>query len=301
MSSRKLFVNLAVCDLKGSKEFFSQLGFEFDPRFTDDKAACMIISEEAYVMLLMEPFFKGFTKRELCDTSKQTEALLALSCSSRAEVDELVKKAIAAGGQYAMEPQDHGFMYDWSFYDLDGHHWEVLWMDESATGSARGKQKITLTAKIVPHLWFVDQAVEAAHFYVSLFPDSRVDSVTPIPADTPSGPAGSVAVVEFTLAGQPFQAISAGPLDPFNHAISFIVNCTDQAEVDHLWEALSAGGTLEECGWLRDRYGVCWQIVPAVLGELMKDPDRNRARRVAEAMLKMKKLDIQGLEKAYRE
>src|SRR5512139_3141176 len=100
-------------------------------------------------------------------------------------------------------------------------------------------------AKIVPHLWFADQAVEAANFYVSLFPDSHVDSITPIPAETPSGPAGSVSVVEFTLAGQQFQAISAGPLDPFNHAISFIVNCKDQAEIDRLWDALSAGGTIE--------------------------------------------------------
>ena len=154
-------------------------------------------------------------------------------------------------------------------------------------------------AKIVPHLWFVDQAVEAANFYVSLFPDSHVDSVTRIPAETPSGPAGSVSVVEFTLAGQQFQAISAGPLDPFNHAISFIVNCNDQAEIDRLWDALSAGGTIEECGWLRDRYGMSWQIVPAVLGEMMKDPDRTRARRVTEAMLKMKKFDIQSLKKAY--
>jgi uncharacterized protein len=127
--SRKLFVNLAVRDLKKSMEFFSKLGFEFNPKFTDDKAACMIISEEAYVMLLAEAFFKTFTKRELCDTTRQTEGLFALSCSSRAEVDELVSKAIAAGGKHAAEPQDHGFMYGWSFYDLDGHHWEVLWMD----------------------------------------------------------------------------------------------------------------------------------------------------------------------------
>jgi predicted lactoylglutathione lyase/predicted 3-demethylubiquinone-9 3-methyltransferase (glyoxalase superfamily) len=299
MSTRKMFVNLAVRDLKKSMEFFSALGFRFNPQFTDDKAACMIISEEAYVMLLMEPFFKGFTERALCDTSTQTEALLALSCRSRAEVDETVKKAIAAGGRHAMQRQDHGFMYGWSFYDLDGHHWEVLWMDESSTGAAASKRKITPTAKILPHLWFVHEAVEAANFYVSLFPDSHVDSLTPLQADTPSGPAGSVSVVEFTLAGQPFQAISAGPLDPFNHAISFVVNCDDQAEVDRLWDALSAGGTIERCGWLRDRYGVCWQIVPTVLGEMMKDPDRNRARRVAEAMLEMKKLDIQGLQKAY--
>src|SRR5512134_1237216 len=134
--------------------------------------------------------------------------------------------------------------------------------------------------KIVPHLWFAEKAIEAARFYVSLFPGSRVDGVTAIPADTPSGPAGSVEVVEFTLAGQQFMAINAGPLDPFNHAISFIVNCADQAEIDRLWDALSAGGVVEQCGWLRDRYGVAWQILPAVLGELIRDPDRGRARRV---------------------
>lgn len=161
------------------------------------------------------------------------------------------------------------------------------------------KTKMTPSAKIVPHLWFVDQAVEAAEFYVTLFPDSRVDSVTAIPADTPSGPAGSVQIVEFTLAGQPFMAISAGPLDPFNHAISFIVNCTDQAEVDRLWDALSDGGTIEQCGWLRDRYGVSWQIVPTQLGAMMKDTDRDRSRRVMEAMLQMKKFDIARLEQAY--
>jgi predicted 3-demethylubiquinone-9 3-methyltransferase (glyoxalase superfamily) len=160
-------------------------------------------------------------------------------------------------------------------------------------------QKITPGSKIVPCLWFVEQAVEAANFYVSLFPDSRVDSVTTIPAETPGGPAGSVPVVEFTLAGQPFMAISAGPFDPFNHAISFMVNCADQAEVDRFWDALSAGGAIEQCGWLRDRYGVCWQIVPTALGEMMKDPDRGRARRVMEALLQMKKLDIARLERAY--
>jgi predicted 3-demethylubiquinone-9 3-methyltransferase (glyoxalase superfamily) len=157
-----------------------------------------------------------------------------------------------------------------------------------------------IPSTIVPHLWFADKAVEAAQFYVSLFPSSRVDSVTPIPADTPSGPAGSVDVVEFTLAGQQFMAINAGPLDPFNHAISFLVNCKDQAEIDRLWDALSAGGTIEQCGWLKDRYGLSWQISPIVLGEMMKDRDRGRARRVMEAMLQMKKLDIAGLERAYR-
>jgi predicted lactoylglutathione lyase len=131
-TSRKLFVNLGVGDLKRSMAFFSALGFEFNPRFTDDKAACMIVSEEAFVMLLSEPFLKTFTRRELCDTSRQTEALFALSCTSREEVDALVNRALEAGGQHAMPPQDHGFMYGWSFYDLDGHHWEVLWMDPKA-------------------------------------------------------------------------------------------------------------------------------------------------------------------------
>jgi len=154
-------------------------------------------------------------------------------------------------------------------------------------------------SKIVPHLWYSERAAEAAEFYVSLFPNSKVDRVTPISADTPSGPAGSVSVVEFTLAGQPFMAISAGPLDPFNHAVSFLVNCEDQAEIDRLWDALSSGGQPEQCGWVRDRYGLCWQIVPKRLGELMKSSDRTRAKRVMEAMLKMKKLDIAGLEAAY--
>ena len=157
----------------------------------------------------------------------------------------------------------------------------------------------TQTAKIVPHLWFADKAIEAANFYTSLFPDSRVEEVTGTPADSPGGRAGSVQIVEFTLAGRPFMAMNAGPLDPFNHAISFIVNCDNQAEVDRLWDALGKGGTIEQCGWLKDRYGVSWQIVPTVLGEMMKDKDRERARRVMEAMLQMKKLDIAGLEKAY--
>jgi hypothetical protein len=130
--ARKIFVNLAVRDLPKSMEFFSALGFTFNKQFTDDKAACMVISEEAYVMLLSEPFFKSFTRREQCDTARATEALLALSCESRAEVDAIVRKAIDAGGSHAMDPQDHGYMYGWSFYDLDGHHWEVLWMDPNA-------------------------------------------------------------------------------------------------------------------------------------------------------------------------
>jgi uncharacterized protein len=134
--SRKLFVNLAVRNLKRSVDFFSTLGFTFDPKFTDDHATCMIVSDEAFVMLLEQDFFRGFTRNQLCDTSTHTEALFALSCASRTEVDELVAAAVAAGGKHAMEPQDHGFMYGWSFYDPDGHHWEVFWMDPDANPNA---------------------------------------------------------------------------------------------------------------------------------------------------------------------
>jgi uncharacterized protein len=131
---RQIYVNLPVRDLSRSMEFFSKLGFEFNRKFTDDKAACMVINQDAYVMLLGEPFFKTFTRRELCNTGTHTEALFALSCPSRAEVDKMVERAIAGGGTHALEAKDHGFMYAWSFYDLDGHHWEVLWMDPAAIG-----------------------------------------------------------------------------------------------------------------------------------------------------------------------
>ncbi len=130
--SRKIFVNLPVHDLERAKRFFGALGFSFNRQFTDEKAACMVIGEDAYVMLLTRPFFSTFTKRAICDTSAHTEGLFALSCASRAEVDEMVTRAVAAGGAHAMDPVDHGFMYGWSFYDPDGHHWEVLWMDPKA-------------------------------------------------------------------------------------------------------------------------------------------------------------------------
>ena len=130
--SRKVFVNMPVRDLSASMAFWKKLGFEFNPKFTDENAASMILSEEAYVMLLQQKFFETFTKREVADPSKTTEMLVALSCESRAEVDELVKLALASGGKAAMPPMDHGFMYGHSFYDLDDHHWEVLWMDPAS-------------------------------------------------------------------------------------------------------------------------------------------------------------------------
>ncbi len=127
--ARKIFVNLPVRDLERATTFFAQLGFSFNRQFTDEKAACMVVNDEAYVMLLAERFFKTFTRKKLCDTATHTEGLFALSCGSRAEVDEMVRRAVHAGGAYALDPVDHGFMYGWSFYDVDGHHWEVLWMD----------------------------------------------------------------------------------------------------------------------------------------------------------------------------
>ena len=132
--SRKLFVNLAVEDLNRSVSFFTELGFEFDPRFTDESATCMLIGEDAYAMLLDRERFKSFTSKELVYSQTHAEALLALSCESREEVDALVRKALDAGGSPAEDPLDHGFMYGWSFRDPDGHTWELVWMDMSAVG-----------------------------------------------------------------------------------------------------------------------------------------------------------------------
>ena len=127
----QIFVNLAVKDLPKSKAFFSALGYSFNPQFTNDDAACMVISDTIYTMLLTEPFFKGFTSKELVDAKKSTEAIVCLSAESRTAVDEIVSKAVAAGGRIYNEPQDHGFMYCHGFEDLDGHQWEFAFMDPS--------------------------------------------------------------------------------------------------------------------------------------------------------------------------
>ena len=156
-------------------------------------------------------------------------------------------------------------------------------------------------AKIFPFLWYAKEAEEAAKFYASIFPDSRVDRVTSLQSESPSGPPGSVKVVEFTLFGQPFQAMSAGPHHEFNDAISMVVLCDDQAELDRYWKALLEGeGRPQACGWLIDRFGLRWQIIPAAFDEMMRDKDAARSKRVTDAMLKMVKLDIAALEKAYR-
>ncbi len=156
-----------------------------------------------------------------------------------------------------------------------------------------------MTTSLIPFMWYTSEAEEAAKFYVSIVPDSRIHSVTTMPADSPSGPEGSVTVVDMTIAGQRIGAMSAGPLEPFNHAISLMVECDTQAEIDHLWDELVKGGGAEECGWLRDRYGVCWQITPRRLNEMMRSPDRAAARRAAQAMLGMVKLDLAELERAF--
>jgi predicted 3-demethylubiquinone-9 3-methyltransferase (glyoxalase superfamily) len=148
--------------------------------------------------------------------------------------------------------------------------------------------------KITPFLWYSKEAEEAAAFYADIFPDSCVIRVTGVPS------AGSTKIVEFVLFGQPFIVMSSGRPDPFNHSVSFMVNCDDQEELDRYWNALlEGGGSPEACGWLKDRFGVSWQIVPTDLVGMMADPDQAKAKRVADAMLKMVKFDIAALKAAY--
>ncbi len=154
--------------------------------------------------------------------------------------------------------------------------------------------------KIVPFLWFNDRAEEAVNFYVSLFKNSRVVSVTRYGEAGP-GPKGAVMMVTFQLAGQDFYALNGGPRFTFSPAISLLVNCETQEEVDDLWEKLSEGGETNQCGWLRDKYGLSWQIVPTILGKLMQDQDPEKSQRVMKAMLQMEKLDIAGLRQAYEQ
>jgi predicted 3-demethylubiquinone-9 3-methyltransferase (glyoxalase superfamily) len=155
-------------------------------------------------------------------------------------------------------------------------------------------------AKIRTFLWYAKEAEEAARFYTSIFPDSRVDRVTAMRSESPSGPAGSVKVVDFTLFGQRFQAMTAGPHHDFNDAISLTVARDDQAELDRYWNAfLESGGKPQACGWLVDRWGVRWQIVPAIFDEMMADEDPARSKRVTDAVMQMVKLDIAALKKAH--
>ncbi len=153
---------------------------------------------------------------------------------------------------------------------------------------------------ITPFLWFDGKAEEAVRFYTSVFKRSKVGTVARYGEEGP-GPKGTVMTATFELEGQQFIALNGGPHYKFTPAISFVVNCENQQEVDELWEKLSAGGSTQQCGWLTDRYGVSWQIVPIALGRLLQDPDPAKAGSVMKAMLQMDKLDIEGLERAYRQ
>ena len=158
-------------------------------------------------------------------------------------------------------------------------------------------RNVTATAKITPHLWFDKEARDAAKFYTSIFPNSRIKSVTTL-RDTPSG---TVEVVTIDLAGQEFMLLSAGLLFKFNESVSFIVHCEDQVEVDYYWEKLSKVPEAEQCGWLKDKFGLSWQIVPTAMDRMLGDKDTEKVARVTQAFLPMKKLDIATLERAYQQ
>jgi predicted 3-demethylubiquinone-9 3-methyltransferase (glyoxalase superfamily) len=153
--------------------------------------------------------------------------------------------------------------------------------------------------KVTQFLWFAKDMEEAVRFYTSLVPGSSIGQTSSLPADSPSGPPGSVKLTPFRLGDQNYLAMEAGPLDAFNHSFSIMIECETQAEIDRLWDALKEGGSVEACGWLKDRWGLSWQIAPRRIFEMMNDPDRAKARRAAEAMLKMVKFDIAELERAY--
>jgi predicted 3-demethylubiquinone-9 3-methyltransferase (glyoxalase superfamily) len=168
---------------------------------------------------------------------------------------------------------------------------------------AEGVHPMTTTKPIVACLWYDSQAEEAARFYTGIFPNSRIGKIsryTEAGREVHGRPAGSVMTVEFELNGQPFTGLNGGPHFKFNEAISFQIMCKDQAEVDHYWNKLSQGGEpkAQQCGWLKDKYGLSWQVVPNEMAELMSDPDRDKAGRVMEALLQMKKLDIAELRRA---
>ncbi len=158
--------------------------------------------------------------------------------------------------------------------------------------------------KITPCLWFDNQAEEAVNFYVSVFKNSKIGKIArygEAGAKVSGRPKGTVMTVTFQLDGQEFMALNGGPVSTFSPAISFIVNCETQEEIDEFWKKLSEGGEIEQCGWLKDKFGVSWQIVPTVLGKMMQDKDAWKSERVMAALLQMKKLDIEGLRQAYAE
>ncbi len=167
-------------------------------------------------------------------------------------------------------------------------------------GIDTGHEEDTLTQKITPFLWFDNNAEEAMNFYVSVFKNAEVLSVSRYGEAGP-GPEGSVMVASFRLNGQEFMALNGGPQFTFTEAVSFLIDCQSQEEVDYFWDRLSEGGEAGPCGWLKDRFGLSWQVVPSVLGEMLQDTDREKANRVMQAMLQMSKLDIATLQHAYEQ
>jgi predicted 3-demethylubiquinone-9 3-methyltransferase (glyoxalase superfamily) len=172
--------------------------------------------------------------------------------------------------------------------------------DDRGLTEAIQHMKNKITQKITPFLWFDDKAEEAANFYVSIFKNSKVGTITRY-GDAGPGPTGRVMTVTFKLEGQEFIALNGGPQFKFTEAISFVVNCETQEEIDEFWEKLSAGGKKVQCGWLKDKYGLSWQIVPTVLGEMMQDTDPEKSQRVMNAIMQMEKIDIQNLKRAYEQ
>jgi predicted 3-demethylubiquinone-9 3-methyltransferase (glyoxalase superfamily) len=174
-------------------------------------------------------------------------------------------------------------------------------MNETVVGEEAGMP--TTAQKITPFLWYDDRAEEAAQFYVSIFKNSKIHTTSRYDeagAKVSGRPKGSVMTVAFTLDGQEFTALNGGPMFKFTEAISLVVNCQSQAEIDHFWQKLTAGGQEVQCGWLKDKFGVSWQVVPTILTELLQDTDPEKSKRVMEAMLKMKKIEIGALEHAAR-
>lgn len=287
MNGRMFFVNLATGDLERAIDYFTRLGFDWDPRFCDKNAACMIIEEDAsYVMLLREEFFRTFTRKDICDSATHTEAMFALSAASRAAVDDFVDRAVELGGRDADSVVDQGFMYSRSFYDPDGHHWEMMWIDVEASVAAReggaspegeGSRKgesVQVNARIAPCLWFDDQAEEAARFYIETFPGGRIIGEARYPESSDNSadmPRGSVMTVDFEVANLHFTALNGGPEFQINPSISFFVEVEAPVQADEFFERLADGGEVlmpldrypwsERFGWVRDRFGVSWQIM----------------------------------------
>ena len=224
-----------------------------------------------------------------CVPAAHGGALPALD--SRALV--IVRETIDRDPSHSAEQQQAGWQ---AILDTFKRH--VEGREPAAPRAHRGEQPVVARQKITPFLWFDGQAEAAARYYVSHLPDSRIDTIVRAPADHPSGRAGAVLTVEFTLCGHRYVALNGGPGVAFTQAVSFQITCADQAEVDRLWLALAEGGAEGQCGWLTDRWGLSWQVVPTRLHELLGDPDGDRARRTMEAMLTMRKLNIAELERA---